>query len=332
MNPMLLPVAGGLAILLLLVLLVVLRRKARRAAPDEGHDGPEDGALETVGLEDGQLVDGELEDGQVRDGFDDGTDLVPMLAHDDEEPADPRADEHGDDEHGDEHGEPVDPGEQVHTPEPLPSGESVDVRYLRAQVRTLQETLEQVQDTPDPVAARAGEAAFRRQVTAALRGLGERTREDESPERTLARVVAAIERLDAPDEVARPALPTVKFDLSGAQMSLAGPQFVTTPAALGQAPAAPAPAAVPAAAMPSPASDAPAARGAATVTTPLASALAAGVPHEHAFTDHGSNLDPFAQDEQVLTPPPDPDVVRPVPPPASHRQERQRRFGRRRGA
>jgi hypothetical protein len=69
------------------------------------------------------------------------------------------------------------------------------------------------------------------------------------------------------------------------------------------------------------------------VTTPLASALAAGTPDEHPYQGRGSNLDPFAQeDEQVLPPPPDPDVVRPVPPPASHRQERQRRFGRRRGA
>jgi hypothetical protein len=314
MNPLLLPVAGGLTILLLLGLLLHLRRRADRVATEAGP-----GAA--------------FEDGAVDD-----TDIVPMPAHDDQ-PAAGGTDEltgHGD-EPVDEEVTEVAP-EPVHTPELLadsepveswdadvpPGPEPVNVRYLRAQVRTLQETLEQVQDTPEPAVAGSGEATFRRQVTAALRGLGERTREDESPERTLARVVAAIERLDAPDEVARPALPTVKFDLSGAQMSLAGPQTVAAPAALGRAPA--------------PAAAAPDARGAATVTTPLASALAAGAPDEHLdhraspSHDRVSHLDPFAEDEQVLPPPPEPDVVLPVPPPASHRDERHRRFGRRRGA
>ena len=133
----------------------------------------------------------------------------------------------------------VDPGdaEEYSGPEP------VNVRYLRAQVRTLQEALE-LQEVAETSAV--DRARFRRQVTAALRGLGERTREDESPERTLARVVAAIERLDAPDEVARPVLPTVKFDLSGAQMTLAGPQYVVAPAALGRGPVVTVPAPAPA--------------------------------------------------------------------------------------
>lgn len=326
-NPLLIPIAGGLAIVLLVGLLLVLRRRARRLLP------------ETEAVTDGEPgTDGEAE-------HDDAAELLPMLSHDA-----PGSETRGSDDDGSD--------EDVAVPEPLhavdawgdpePSGpESVNVRYLRAQVRTLQEALESVQDVPDH--GGVDMARFRRQVTAALRGLGERTREDESPERTLARVVAAIERLDAPDEVARPVLPSVKFDLSGAQMTLAGPQYVVAPAALNRAtvvtmpapaPAAPAPAmaavtAEPAAGpahehAPAPAgAEAPATR---SVTTPLASALAAGAEGDDRTAARGHDTDPFAQDEQYLAPPADPDVVLPVPPPSVGSHQRARRWSRRHGA
>lgn len=323
-NPLLIAIAGGLALVPLLGLLLVLRRRARQLPPE----------AETT-------TDGEPGT-EAEAGHDDAAELLPMLAYDDAS--------------GSETGEP-DAGseEDVEVPEPLhavdawgdpePAGpESVNVRYLRAQVRTLQEALESVQDVPDH--GGVDMARFRRQVTAALRGLGERTREDESPERTLARVVAAIERLDAPDEVARPVLPSVKFDLSGAQMTLAGPQYVVAPAALNRAtvvtmpapaPAAPAPAMAAVTAEPTsrPAGEpaaAPAAPPSPAVTTPLASALAAGVEDEDRPGALGLDADPFAQDEQYLAPPADPDVVLPVPPPSAGTHQRTRRWSRRHGA
>jgi hypothetical protein len=141
-------------------------------------------------------------------------------------------------------------------------------------------------------------------------------------------------------------LPTVKFDLSGAQMTLAGPQYVAAPAALNQAPIvrvpAPAPAPAPemvpaapamAAAQQAPVPEqppAPSASSAPTVTTPLASALAAGYDDEPSL--RGLADDPFVQDEQALPPPPDPDVVLPVPPPSARGDQRTRRWSRRHGA
>jgi hypothetical protein len=327
-NPLLIPIAGGLAIVLLLGLLLVLRRRANRPSPE---------AETAVDGEHGAEGDAER---------DDAGELLPMLSHDDASgSANGESDAAESDEESDEDVEVLEPLHAVDAwGDPVPPGpEPVNVRYLRAQVRTLQEALESVQDVPDH--GGVDMARFRRQVSAALRGLGERTREDESPERTLARVVAAIERLDAPDEVARPVLPSVKFDLSGAQMTLAGPQYVVAPAALNRASVvtmpAPAPAApAPAAAAPAPAPEAapamaaavPEAPAAPAVTTPLASALAAGAVDEDRHAALGLDTDPFAQDEQYLAPPADPDVVLPVPPPSVGSHQRPRRWSRRHGA
>jgi len=99
----------------------------------------------------------------------------------------------------------------------------VEVRSLRAQVRTLEQALERMNDVPaevpaprrpthaaaGPDVAAPGGQRYRRQVTATLRGLAGRTGADEAPERTMSRVVAAIERLDSTGSVDRPVLPTV---------------------------------------------------------------------------------------------------------------------------
>ncbi len=343
-NPML-AIPGALAIVLLLGLLLHRRRRAARQDPADGNgvnagllgDLDENPDGETDSDEDSdQDEDQEVAQDVVGgpDGLDE-PDLVDWVGNWDVTPSEPL--------------EPAEPDSWASDVSPGP--EPVNVRYLRAQVRTLQEALVQVQDAEDTPGERTAEATFRRQVTAALRGLGERTREDESPERTLARVVAAIERLDAPDVVARPALPTVKFDLSGAQMSLAGAQNSAGPAQLAPAPApaaAPAqvyvpeltpemaPATAPAPDLTGSQPDAHPETDATTqfpalVTTPLAAALAAGYEDDRHEPGHGSlsGLDPFAQDEQELPPPVDPDVVLPVPPPTTHRDQRQRRWARR---
>ncbi len=251
-NPLLIPLAGGLAILLLLALLLRLRGKARRLAPEDETTEP---------LEHDELD--ELDEHDA-DAEHDDTDVVPMLSYDDLGDHEAGYDREDGSTRGRRRRADDGAAASLETLHVVESGdaeeysgpEPVNVRYLRAQVRTLQEALERQEVAETSAVDRA---RFRRQVTAALRGLGERTREDESPERTLARVVAAIERLDAPDEVARPVLPTVKFDLSGAQMTLAGPQYVAAPAALGRgpvvtvpAPAQPAVAQVPATPQPEP--------------------------------------------------------------------------------
>lgn len=331
-NPLLIPLAGGLAILLLLALLLRLRGKARRLAPEDETTEP---------LEHGEL------DEHDADAEHDDTDVVPMLSYDDLGDHEAGYDHEDADADGDADGGAAASLETLHVvesgdAEEYSGPEPVNVRYLRAQVRTLQEALERQEVAETSAVDRA---RFRRQVTAALRGLGERTREDESPERTLARVVAAIERLDAPDEVARPVLPTVKFDLSGAQMTLAGPQYVAAPAALGRgpvvtvpAPAQPAVAQVPATPQPEPQAQAaapptvePEPAAARTVTTPLASALAAGAVTDD-LSAPGLDADPFAGDAAFLPPPADPDLVLPVPPPAGASSQRSRRWPRRHGA
>ena len=247
--------------------------------------------------------------------------------------------------------------------------EQVDLRSLKAQVRTLEEALERIQAEPVfSVSAEdlAAEESFRRQVAATLRGLGERTREDETPERTLARVAAAIERLDAPDDLTRPVLPTVAFDLIGHRMNLAEPPGrarLALPAAVGHAPVAvtftPEHAMTehamsvvqtPTATMYAPEPSAP------VMQAPVAYAPEPTVPAEQAPTMYlpepsapleesmvattyvpGSSasfedlVDPAAEPithEPTLSAPPEPDVVLPVPPPAPVQSQRQRRWGR----
>ncbi len=121
---------------------------------------------------------------------------------------------------------------------------SVEVRALRAQVRILEQALDRVERSdrsspeivspapapaPAPVAGSAdAPARYRRQVDATLRGLAARTPDDEAPDRTLSRVMAALKRLDAADELARPVLPDVPAapaalgDTGAAPTALAG--------------------------------------------------------------------------------------------------------------
>ena len=91
-------------------------------------------------------------------------------------------------------------------------GESLALRTLRAQVRTLEQALEDA-ETRDhaAVAVPAGDPAdeveaFRRDVTLTLRALARRTADDDSPQHTLARATAAVERLGAPEAFSRPVL------------------------------------------------------------------------------------------------------------------------------
>jgi len=90
--------------------------------------------------------------------------------------------------------------------------ESLAIRTLRAQVRTLEQALEQEQERPTvsvtvPEQDPAAEAeAFRRDVTLTLRALARRTADDECPRHTLARATAAVERLGAPEAFSRPVL------------------------------------------------------------------------------------------------------------------------------
>ena len=87
-----------------------------------------------------------------------------------------------------------------------------ELRSLRAQVRTLEETLEtRLVDAPAGLAVveppAEHDAAYLRQVSLVVRGLAEHTDEQENPHRTLARVAAAVERLGAPNGMDRPVLP-----------------------------------------------------------------------------------------------------------------------------
>lgn len=88
--------------------------------------------------------------------------------------------------------------------------ESFALRTLRAQVRTLEQALEQEQRYFSPVAVPVSDqsavAAFRRDVLLTVKALGSRTASDEGGRHTLARLTAAIERLDAGDAFARPVL------------------------------------------------------------------------------------------------------------------------------
>jgi hypothetical protein len=216
--------AGAAVIVLLVLVLVTRRRRAARADTDVVGDAERHGPAATA----------------PETGTDVAASPVPATAEGIEEPAP---------------SEPV--PHQAVPPEAAPQPQELDVvppaapalegtvvdpielRSLRAQVRTLELTLELLGDEPvlppapahaapahaapaqgswhtggqtgirDAVAAPMVADRYRRQVTATLRGLAERTGADEAPERTMARVVAAIERLESDDVVDRPVLPTV---------------------------------------------------------------------------------------------------------------------------
>lgn len=87
--------------------------------------------------------------------------------------------------------------------------ESLALRTLRAQVRTLEQALEEQQRDLYPWRTRPAqdaEADFRRDVLTTIRALSLQTPAGESPEHTLARVTAAVERLGGTSAFARPAL------------------------------------------------------------------------------------------------------------------------------
>jgi hypothetical protein len=122
------------------------------------------------------------------------------------------------------------------------SDESATVRALRAQVRSLEQALELVPDVPAPVAVpAAADAAYRRQVLLAVRAVASRTGDDDDPRHAAARVVAAVERLDA-DGFARPVLPGI---VSRTVATLPRPAAApTTTPAMPTTPVLPTPAAV----------------------------------------------------------------------------------------
>lgn len=101
-----------------------------------------------------------------------------------------------------------------HRHDSVPSGhfhgvESLALRTLRAQVRTLEQALDEQQCDLPPWRTRSADeadAAFRRDVLTTIRALSLRTPAGESPGHTLARVTAAVERLGGPTVLARPVL------------------------------------------------------------------------------------------------------------------------------
>lgn len=175
--------------------------------------------------------------------------------------------------------------------------ESLALRTLRAQVRTLEQALEQEQARPDATLTAPGAAEvadFHRDVTLTLRAIARRTPEGEDPRRSLARAAAAVDRLRAPNTFARPVL------------SPAAP--LALPAARTAQPQVAAPPAVPAA----------------------ASAAAPQVDE----TAELPAADAEAPAEQTLAAPaqPEPEVVLPVPPPRNDDAQRGRRWFRRSAA
>ena len=284
------PIVGGalLAVLLLLTALRALRRRTRRSAQPD----PESVDLSTAPSPSGGHV---AADQDLADGED--------LTAEDEVPAHEHV--------------MVDAAAGTAAEPPLV------VRSLRAQVRTLEEALQQLQDEEALEGTVSDESAFRRQVGAALRGLGDRNRGDESPERMLARVAAAIERLEAPAGMTRPALPAVAFSLAGQQVTLSPPSsqepFIR-PEAL----------AIASAAAPAPATPPPSGVGPADPDHTLASpaALSAETPGQ---SDDAPCLPGPGEHvpEEWLSAPPEPEVVLPVPPRSPALDHGHRRWGRR---
>ncbi|WP_166139096.1 hypothetical protein [Nocardioides ochotonae] len=228
----LMPVAGLVAVLVLLSVVVVMRRRRAAAEPDavEGEAAAQSPSAGADTWEVGHLD-------HVEQAGSTGDPLVGTVH----------------DARG-EVGTDADPDGQV------------EVRWLRAQVHTLEQTLERLSSAPAPgeepeqvsvtagpslhlagrrtarpeAATPADAARYRRQVTATLRGLAGRTAPDEAPARTMARVVAAVERLESTETVARPVLPTVPAGTALAAPAHPRPAELSTPPA---PPAASAPAA-----------------------------------------------------------------------------------------
>lgn len=190
-------------------------------------------------------------------------------------------------------------------------GESLALRTLRAQVRTLEQALEQEQQRPTTLAVRTPENvtpdAFRRDVALTLRALARRTADDENPRHTLARAAAAIERLGAPEAFARPVLApaaTVHVLPSGriGRLQVQSPRQPVMSDVVAP-----------------PAADAP-------VPAP-----ASGPVVEETVSSPEADLAPTT--DEVLPVPDGPEIVRPVPPvDTGHPTQRGRRWFRRHAA
>jgi hypothetical protein len=119
--------------------------------------------------------------------------------------------------------------------------EPATVRALRAQVRTLEEALENAGDgqpvpvvTREPVPVVTAEAdilaSYRRQVRLAVLAVSLGASPDDDPQHAVARVAAAIDRLDRPGTLARPALPET-FGRVASAPEVRAVQVVRVPAA-----------------------------------------------------------------------------------------------------
>lgn len=118
---------------------------------------------------------------------------------------------------------------ELHEDVEEPTEDSTTVRALRAQIRALEQALEA---TPEALLA-PDDAAYRRRVLLAMRAVAARVDDHDDPRHAAARVVAAVERLDAAG-FHRPQLPGI------ASRAVAPPPQLSTPTsqppALGAAP------------------------------------------------------------------------------------------------
>lgn len=198
-------------------------------------------------------------------------------------------------------------------PADLDDEHSVLVRSLRAQVRTLEQALEQLPtdripalEPPQVPAEEEPAAAYRHQVALTLRALAGRTDHVESPQRTLARVAAAIERLDGPDHLVRPAIPAPVYRVHAPAELVESTSSVRT-----LAPPQPTMA----------------------FQAPVPYAVEQAV--EDAFAgsfDDDEDVSGVGNPEAVLFAPAEPELVLPVPPPAPAEPKRNRRWLRRHAA
>jgi hypothetical protein len=176
-----LPVAtsaiGTTLLLLALALLLAARRRGRRAAAD---------TADTADTPDTATDTDATDTADAPDTADTVLDADPETAPD----ADPEA------------------GDVRDAPDAAPSpDESTDVRALRAQVRVLEQALEAAAEPAPPLTVPAADASYRDRVRLAVRVVVLGAAPGGEAQQTAARILAAVERLDAPDVFARPVLP-----------------------------------------------------------------------------------------------------------------------------
>jgi hypothetical protein len=113
-----------------------------------------------------------------------------------------------------ESADPTEGAEPTSGPATVETLEQLELRTLREQLRALEQVVqEQVSESPGAALARVEEAAavqsaaYLRQVSLVVQGLAAHAPQEEDPQRTLARVAAAVERLGAPNAMQRPVLP-----------------------------------------------------------------------------------------------------------------------------